>query len=314
MQVISDIGRIKGQLRNSVLAIGIFDGVHLGHRYLLKRALRRAKLLHRPSVVMTFFPHPAHVLRPKNNLPLLVSLKHRLDILGSLGVDFCLVIPFTKQFSSISPRHFINRYLKKNIRPREIFVGHDFRFGKNRAGDGEFLKKHCRDFQCKVSVIPARCSGRHVISSTVIRRLIAEGNLESASRLLGRFVSVRGNVVHGDRRGKNLGFPTANLNPIDVVLPPVGIYIVRVSVGGKIYRGVANLGRNPTFKKSKKINIEAHLFDFNRNIYGNEIEVQFVKKIRNEKKFSSISSLIHQIEMDETKARLFFHKFKSRFK
>ena len=303
MKVIYGVSNIKQKFNHAVIAIGVFDGLHRGHQQLIDQAIREAKRIKGTAIVMTFWPHPAHVLRPEIRLPLLVSLPHRLKLLEGMGVDACIVIPFTKFFSRLYPGQFIKDYLVKNIKPAEVFVGYDFRFGKDRLGDLHLFKEIAKTFGFKVNVLQAIKGGTHAISSTRIRELVAQGEFVQAGRLLGRPVSIMGTVYRGDARGKTLGFPTANIDPDGELIPPCGVYAVRVLIDQKKYDGMANIGRRPSFKNDNKITIEAHIFRFQKQIYNKTIIVQFIKKIRNEKFFFSKEQLIHQLRKDEVKSK-----------
>ncbi len=307
MKIINHIEEVHPQYPNPVIAIGVFDGVHRGHQELIRRAVRRARAVKGTAVVLTFWPHPVQVLKPEIHLPLLTSLPHRLQLIEALGVDLCVIIPFTRAFSQLSPQQFIEKYLIKRFKPKDIFVGYDFRFGKNRTGDMKIFRAMGKDHGFHVTTIEAIKGQQSVISSTHIRELIATGQLRRAGQLLGRPVSLMGVVVRGDARGKTLGFPTANINPSFEVLPPSGVYVVNVKVGKIIYHGMANVGRRPSFHKGNgRINIEVHIFNFHKMIYGQSILIEFLRKIRDEKAFNSKEQLIEQLHKDEKKAR---HRF-----
>lgn len=304
MKVIRDLAKNKINFRNAVLAIGVFDGLHRGHQELIRKVIARAREIKGTAVVMTFWPHPVHVLKPEVRLPLLVSLEHRLRLMEDLGVDVCVVIPFTQQFSQLSPKEFIERYLAKKIKPVEVFVGYDFRFGHDRSGGLDLFRQEGEAYGFKVNILDAVKGEHHVISSTRIRELISRGELGRAARLLGRTVSLMGTVCRGDARGKALGFPTANIHLTCEVIPPNGVYAVRVTVGTRKFIGMANIGRRPTFhKEDGRINVEVHIFNFQKKIYGQEIIVEFFRKIRDERMFNSKDQLIGQLKRDERKAR-----------
>jgi riboflavin kinase / FMN adenylyltransferase len=307
MKVIFGLGKITSDLKGCVLAIGIFDGLHLGHQALIKNLVRRAKALNQKSVVLTFAPHPVYVLHPRKYLPYIVSLSYRLKLIEELGVDVCIVHRFTKSFSHLTPEQFIKKYLIGRISPREIYVGDDFHFGRNRRGDVDDFQNAGRIYGFKVDIVSSIKSAKSKISSTHIRHLIQQGQLAEAQKLLGRPVSLLGKVIHGDGRGKNLGFPTVNICTHEEVLPPIGVYAVEVEAGRKKYQGMANVGFRPSFKSpSESIGIEVHIFHFDRDLYGQEILVKFFQKIRNEKKFSSNEALIAQLKEDEHRILTYF--------
>ena len=219
-------------------------------------------------------------------------------------MDGCIVVPFTQRFSQLSPAGFIEEYLVEFVRPREIFVGDDFRFGQNRRGTLDDFQEAGKRYGFHLNVMPSIKGGRGKISSTDIRRYIAEGRLKRAERFLGRSVSLMGVVQKGDGRGKKFGFPTANIYPEKLVLPPLGVYAVRVRIGEKIFYGMANMGRRPSFPAVKpRIYLEVHIFHFRESIYGEEIIVEFARKIRRERTFPSQDCLIEQLKKDEIKAK-----------
>jgi len=304
MKVIYGIGKVKKVFKNAVLAIGVFDGLHIGHQKLIKAAVKRAKSLKGPAIVMTFSPHPVQVLYPDNYLPFIISLPHRLKLIKRLDVMACIVVRFTKRFSQLAAQEFIKRYLIDHINPVEVFVGDDFRFGQNRSGTIEYFKEVGRRYGFKVNGISAVKEGRKKIGSSRIRRLIMEGKISLAKRFLGRNVSIMGKVVKGDGRGKKLSFPTANIHHKNAVIPPVGVYAVYAVIDNKCFKGMANIGRRPSFKKKiNRINVEVHIFNFKRTLYSKEIIIEFVKKIRNERMFTSKEKFIAQLKRDEVKSK-----------
>lgn len=304
MRVIYEIGKVDRTFRHAVLVIGVFDGIHIGHQKLIKAAVNRAKKIKAPAVVMTFFPHPVQVLHPEDSLAFIVSLSHRLQLIEQLGVKACLVVRFTKRFAQLSSDQFIKKYLVDRLRPKEIFVGDDFCFGRKRKGTVAYFKDAGREHGFKVRAVSPVKVGEKKIGSSRIKRLIVNGKLDAAKQFLGRNVSIVGKVVKGDGRGKKLGYPTANISPKNEMILPVGVYAVRVTVGRKTFNGMANVGRRPSFKKNGKyINIETHIFNFNRTLYGKEITIEFIRKIRNEQVFASPSKMIAQLKRDEARAK-----------
>jgi riboflavin kinase/FMN adenylyltransferase len=307
MKVISLNGSSKLRLKKTCAAIGIFDGVHRGHQYLIKQMLTTARRLGAGSIVITFFPHPAHVLRPDLKLGYLTSLDDRFRLLSDLGVAACLVVPFNRSFAKIRPQKFIKDILVKKLGVKAVFVGDDFRFGKDRSGDIVLLQKFASPYGYEMHAVSGFKQGGAIISSTRIRQLVGAGKLNEAARLLGRRVSISGVVVKGSERGKSLGFPTANIDYEADILPPKGVYVVRALLGRKKYPAIANIGTRPSFEKQiSKLYLEVHILDFSKNIYGKRLEVEFLKKVRNEKKFTSPQQLIQQIQKDESFAREYF--------
>ncbi|MDE2231509.1 MAG: bifunctional riboflavin kinase/FAD synthetase [Candidatus Omnitrophica bacterium] len=307
MKIIYLSGPTKLSLKRTCVAIGIFDGVHRGHQYLIRQMLKRAGRLKLRPLVITFFPHPAHVLSSGISLEYITSLKDRLRWLERLGVEAFLVVKFNKSFARMPPQQFISDILIKKLDARAVFVGANFRFGKDRSGGVELFERLAGPYGYEMHAVAPLKQGGEAISSTRIRRSIAEGKLAQAGRLLGRPVSAGGRVVQGSRRGKKLGFPTANVAYEADLLPPRGVYAARVHLGKKEYQAAANIGRRPSFENNAQhLILEVHIFDFSGNIYGRHVEVEFLKKIRNEKKFPSPQHLIRQIQKDEAFARKYF--------
>lgn len=292
------------RLQKSVAAIGIFDGVHRGHKTILKKVLQRAKRLKKKSLVITFHPHPAVVLSPAKIPPLIMSFEHRLGQLEKMGFDACWVIHFTPGAARKGAWWFVRDLLVKKLNISEIWVGKGFRFGRGNSGTVELLKLLGRRYGFSVHELTPVHWDREKISSTRIRRFIENGKLKEAEQLLGHPVSILGTVIRGRRLGKKIGFPTANLNPHHEAIPRPGVYAVKAVHRGRIYDGIVNIGFCPTVKtKNKKISIEAHVLNFRRSLYGEILELSFVKKIRNEKFFPSIKALAEQIQKDIQKTR-----------
>jgi len=310
MKVISLSGLSRLHLKKTCAAIGIFDGVHRGHQYLIQKMLSSARRLHALPIVITFFPHPAHVLRPDVKLGYLTSLQDRFRLLKDLGVAVCLVVRFDRSFARIEPQKFIQDILVKKLDIKAVFVGNDFRFGKDRSGDINLFQKLSLEYGYEMHAVSALKQGREIISSTRIRQLMGAGQLKEAAQLLGRKVSISGIVVKGAKRGKSLGFPTANIAYEADILPPQGVYVVKVLLGKKEHQAIANIGTRPSFEQQiLKLHLEVHILDYSRNIYGKRLEVVFLKKIRNEKKFPSPQALVKQIQKDESFARKYFISF-----
>ena len=296
-------------MKKTVAAIGIFDGVHLGHRRIISAAVRAAKESGGRSIVITFDPHPLKVLRPHKPIPSIMSTVHRVRLIRELGADSCSVIRFTKKFSNLKPREFVKKMLVDKFRVSDLFVGSNFVFGKGNAGDTALLKNLGREYGFKVTVVPMVKVGGKIVSSTTIRNLIIRGNLSEASHMLGRPVTVFGTVVSGAGRGKLLGYPTANINPHHEAIPPSGVYAVRVRLGNKKFGGALFIGHRPTFGEREPV-IEAHIFDFRSVIYGEDIEVAFIKRLRGVRKFNSHEKLVEQIKKDDALARLILSREK----
>ncbi len=299
MQIIEGIPD-KHQLtfKNPVITIGNFDGIHRGHQELINTAKKRAKELQGETIVITFKPHPVKVLCPDCNLKLITPHAEKMEILDKLGVDYTVVIPFSREFASTTAKEFIEKYLIDIFNVKWLVVGYDYHFGKNKEGNIELLRQYGEKYGFGIDVVSEIVVEGFVVSSTAIRKIIKEGRVSFAAKLLGRPYEIKGPVLRGrDRGGKLLGFPTANIDTGDHVIPKEGVYAVRVTVDDKIYKGAANIGYNPTFG-NKELSLEVHILDFNRNIYGKEISVRFERYIREEKKFSGIEELIEQIKRD----------------
>jgi riboflavin kinase / FMN adenylyltransferase len=291
MKIIYGINKIRKQ-RRAVVALGVFDGVHRGHSKILKSVVRQARKIKGISVVLTFWPHP-------QKEESLYSLDHRLRLFRSLGINTCIVVNFNSSFSKISAEAFIKNVLVEKIGPDYIYIGKDFRFGRDAQGDSDLLGKLARIYKFRVKSFSIIRINRKPISSTVIRKLIKKGNLAASEKLLGRRVSVLGSVIKGTKLGRRIGYPTANINPHHEVVPPAGIYAVQIILSGKHYDGICYIGRRPTINpRNKSIQIEVHIFNFKKNIYGKLIEVQFVKLIRGDKKFATLEDLSAQIQKD----------------
>ncbi|MBU1924500.1 MAG: bifunctional riboflavin kinase/FAD synthetase [Candidatus Omnitrophica bacterium] len=301
--------KIRGYPLPRVVAIGTFDGVHKAHRRIIKTAVQKAKIFKGTSIVLTFSPHPAKVTRSSKLPDLITSIAHRLKLIGELGPDICIIVDFDKKFANISASDFVRGILKQKLGASFVVVGENFNFGKKKAGNVAYLKKRQRIFQIKPIVLPAYKKGVKTVSSSQIRNLIRTGKIKQAEAMLGRTFSIIGIVEKGARRGAVLGFATANIQAHQEVLPPGGVYAVRAKVGKKWYRAMLNIGYRPTFYKTNaQMAIEAHIFNFNRKIYGQTIEIQFISRIRKEKMFSNTQDLRKQLLLDKHKIKHIFRR------
>ncbi len=297
MLLITDLNKITTKLTNSIITLGNFDGLHLGHQALIRMVIGRAKEVGGLSLVVTFRPHPLKILAPEKCPPLISIYEEKIKLFEKLGIDVLVKIPFTLSFSSMTPRDFVKNVLCDQLGAKEIFVGYNYRFGKGREGNIQMLRELGKEFGFVVREIEQVSLDGEVISSTRIRGFLKDGDVEHAARLLGRDYAITGVVVKGDGRGKTLGFPTANIASKHAIVPSDGVYAVRLSARDKCYDGVANIGLRPTFAK-KELAIEVHVFDFDEDLYGEEISIYFIKKIREERKFENIEALIGQINSD----------------
>ena len=286
-----------------VVTIGNFDGVHIGHQAIMQRVVSEAQARQGTALVMTFHPHPLTVLRPNSPPAQILSLREKLLRFASLGIQGVFLQRFTLLFSRLTPEEFVQHYLVDAIGAERIVVGHDVSFGRDRTGRAETLERLGRVLGFVVETVgPVTVHGREV-SSTVVRTLLSAGDMRAVAQLLGRPYAVSGRVERGFQRGQDLGFPTANLRPRVDVLLPNGVYAVIADVGAQELPGVANVGVNPTFGGNKRM-IEAHLFDFSADLYGQRLRVRFVERLRGEQKFSSVQELVRQIRADADRARM----------
>ncbi|HOX09082.1 MAG TPA: bifunctional riboflavin kinase/FAD synthetase [Candidatus Omnitrophota bacterium] len=283
-------------------AIGIFDGVHRGHASIISTAAREAAKAGATGMAITFDPHPAKVINPGRKTPSIISTSHRIRLIKGLGIRKCEVIKFDRKFAGISPREFARDILARKYRVAKVFVGSNFVFGKGNSGDARALKSLGNEFGFAVKVVPMVKSAGRDISSTSIRKMITGGDLKGAQRMLGRPVSIFGTVISGRRRGRLLGYPTANIDPHHEAIPPGGIYAVWARVKGRTYGGALFIGAAPTFGE-KEPSIEVHIFGLHEFIYREDIEVIFVKRLRSSRKFKDHSKLIEQIRRDDKDAR-----------
>jgi riboflavin kinase/FMN adenylyltransferase len=290
------------RLLGSVIAIGNFDGVHRGHRAVVEAALQRARGLRRPAAGLTFEPHPRSVLRPGEPLFLLTDAQAKLRLLATSGLDGVLVMTFDKALAALSAEEFITRVLVERLRIAGATIGFDFHFGRNRAGSPAFLAEMGRRLGFPVDIMPPLEDEGRPVSSSVIRAALAAGRVVEAAELLGYPWFVTATVIHGDKRGRDLGYPTANLQLDPACGLKHGIYAVRVGLDGRIHDGVANFGRRPTFGAGAPL-LEVHLFDFSDDLYGRTLDIAFIGWIRAEMRFDGIEDLIRHMDDDSRLAR-----------
>ena len=313
MKLIKNIYDIKSPFKNAVVTIGNFDGVHKGHQAIIHQVIEKAESIEGTSIAITFEPHPIRVLKKNGWPPLITSFEQKIELISHTGIDVLICIQFDEKFASISAHQFVKEILMDRIGMKAIVTGKDYAFGKDRAGDVEFLKKYAVDLGFEVIVanwIPMSYFGSKRISSTQIREVVMSGKVDEAYNLLGRYYEVSGKVVTGrNRGGKLLGFPTANINLQDELCPKTGVYAVIAEFNAKQYKGVANIGYSPTFD-DQIFTVEVHLLDFNQDIYGNHLRVYFISRIRDEIKFSGIEELAQQIKNDIQTARILLSHIK----
>jgi riboflavin kinase/FMN adenylyltransferase len=298
---ISELEHLRGPL---FLAIGVFDGVHLGHQAVISTSAQHAAAAHGTPVVVTFDPHPAKVLRPDSAPHLLTATQHKIALIRALGVGHLLMIRFDAAFAATAPEEFVAQLVSRSKPLREICVGHEWSFGKDRRGNLDLLKKLGEQFHFAVVGIPPVTVNGKVVSSTAIRQAVEKGELENAAEMLGRDYTILGTVTRGDNLGHTIGFPTANLSAHSEQFPPNGVYCAEARIDGTSHRGVINLGYRPTVARGKpERTLEIHLFDFERDLYGQDVEVRFTHYLRAEQKFDGIDALKHQIAADVKRAR-----------
>ncbi|MCJ7596653.1 MAG: bifunctional riboflavin kinase/FAD synthetase [Desulfobacterales bacterium] len=304
MNVIRDLDSLqKNPLLKPVLTIGNFDGVHRGHLDLFEKVKERAKAIGGQSAVMTFEPHPIKVVKPGNGPPLITLTDQKLELIWKAGVEVLICIPFTLEFAAVSAQDFVKDILVDKIGIREIVVGYDYTFGHNREGNIPLLQRMGDTLGFTVHIVGPVQIGDTLVSSTSIRKLVQEGHLQEAKRLLGRDYQIQGTVIRGQNRGARLlGFPTANLELVDELFPKAGVYAVTVVIEGKSHKGVTNIGYNPTFGHNL-LTVETHVLDFSEDLLGKSIKVNFVERLRDERHFENIKALSEQIRQDIQLAR-----------
>lgn len=301
MHVYHQISELSG-LTNSIVTIGTFDGVHLGHQKIIKRLVELKNKQGGEIVVFTFDPHPRKVLFPEQkDLKLITSTSEKCEILKQFGVDHVLVFPFTKEFSQMQANDYISEVIAKGLKTKTLVIGYDHRFGSNREGNIDTLKRFASTYHFNVEEIPAQEINQLNVSSTRIRKAIEEGDIQTANDFLGYSFFITGKVVRGKQLGRTIGYPTANIliGNEDKLIPKIGVYAVNVLIGKQSYKGMLNIGINPTTDTDNTIKTEVNIFDFDQDIYEESIKVEFVKRIRNEKKFANLDELKQGLANDK---------------
>ena len=298
MKIVRGLESITRSYPNTVLTIGNYDGVHLGHQKILNKVVRKADELNGTSMVMTFEPHPIKVLAPEKNIKLLTTAEEKARLIEAMGIDVLLLITFTKEFAGIPPDEFIQDVLSKKLNVKEIIVGANYAFGKNKKGTIELLSKRGRELGFHVTPVPDVQLQDNIVSSSSIRSLLSKGQVHEVSKFLGRAYSIDGTVIKGKGRGKSiLNIPTANITTPVEISPKEGVYAVRAGYKGAILNGVANIGKNPTFGDAD-VSYEVHLFDFSGDLLGQTLRIFFIDRIRNERTFPDAVTLEKQIRED----------------
>ncbi len=303
MEIIKGLEALNKSYPNTVLTIGNFDGVHLGHQKIFSKVVERANEIKGTSMVMTFEPHPVKVLSPEKDIKLLTPFEEKAKLIESTGIDVLLCIKFDKKFANLLPDEFIKDILVNKINAKEIIVGSNYTFGKGKKGNVDILRRRSKKFGFNIRVVRYAKVKGIIVSSSNVRNLLIRGDVNGVSNLLGRAYSIEGTVIRGKGRGKKLlNIPTANITTPVEISPKEGVYAVRVGLNDHIYDGVANIGKNPTFGNSAT-SYEVHLFNFSDNILGKKMRIYFIDRIRNERLFPDIPSLEKQIRSDIERAK-----------
>ena len=288
----------------NIATIGSFDGIHIGHKKILQTLTKIAKKNNGKSILITFWPHPRYVLKKNNDFKLLTSLDEKIKLFEKNKIDILYIVDFSLKFSKVSANKFIENILLEKLKINCLLIGYNNNFGKNREGNIRYLEENNKKFDIDIISIPKQSVEKISISSTKIREYLNDGKISSANRLLGRKYSINGKVVRGNGIGRKINFPTANIE-IDEpkkLLPKSGVYAVEVILNRKIYLGMLNIGYNPTIKNEKK-SIEVNIFEFSEDIYNNKISINFIRRIRNEKKFKNLNELKKQLIIDKKKVK-----------
>jgi riboflavin kinase/FMN adenylyltransferase len=305
MQVVRELESLLEQPRETVLTIGNFDGVHLGHREIFRRVVDRARELNGTSAVVTFEPHPLHLLVPEKAPLRLNTPEEKVRLLAASCIDLLVVLNFDRQLAEMSAERFVSEILVGSLGIKHLIVGYDYAFGRNREGDTHFLKEQAEKYGFTLEVLEPIRAEQQAHSSTAIRQLLQQGRVAEVIGILGRNFTLDGEVVHGEGRGRKLGFPTANLVTRKEILPRDGVYAVKVKWQENYYNGVINIGRRPTFADSAPT-LEIHLLDFQGDLYGERLRIYFVGRLRDEQKFPSVEALQEAVVEDIERARKSF--------
>ncbi len=293
-------------LKPTVLTLGVFDGLHLGHQRIMQTVVERARAVDAVATAITFDPHPRAVLHPESAPPLLQTLDQRLANLEVLGIEQAIVIAFSREFASQLAEVFLKDILHDRLHAKEIYLGKGFEFGRNRGGNIDLLRNMSRELDFIADEVDEVQIRGQRISSSKIRQLLREGRINLARRMLGRPYGVEGVITRGNRRGHTIGFPTANLKPHNRVIPRFGVYASATLIEGSWRKSITNIGVRPTFENDAEPSIETYIFDFDGDLYGDVLRVRFLHRIRDERKFSGIDELKSQIEKDTDRARNYF--------
>src|SRR5947209_10022986 len=294
--------------RPTVLTLGVFDGLHLGHQLIMSTVVERARVCHAVPTVITFDPHPRAVLHPESAPPLLQTFDQKVEAFDVLGIEQTIVIRFTKTFAQIEAENFLRDVVRDRLQAVEVYLGRGFAFGRNREGNIELLRKVSEQLGFRAEEVPeVRLRGQR-ISSSRIRELLVKGRVNLARRMLGRPYGVEGRVVRGAERGRTIGFPTANLRPANRVVPCGGVYVTATLIDGAWRRSITNVGTRPTFESAGEASVETFVMDWGGDLYGDVVRVRFLHRLRDERRFASVEELKRQIVADAARARKYFDR------
>lgn len=309
MRIFNDLSEVQ-KAENTVLTLGTFDGLHLGHKKIIEKLKKKAVSLNCRNFVITFSPHPRNVIGDNNRIKLLTTDEEKIKLFEEFGVENLLIVNFTKEFSQLSSETFFKNFILEKIGLEEIIVGYDHHFGKGRSGDVNTIRKMGIEFGFDVTTVEAFKINNDPVNSTKIRKALSSGDMKTTNSYLGRSYSFNGLVISGDKRGRQLGFPTANIKieGDDKLLPVLGIYAVEFSFDNEVHKGLLSIGIRPTFYNSGDIVPEVYLYDFNRDIYDKKVTVKIIEWIRGEEKFPSAEALIEQMQKDKLKGLEIFKK------
>jgi len=299
-------------LRPTVLTLGVFDGLHIGHQLIMKTVVERARAIGAVPTVITFDPHPRAVLHPESAPPLLQTFDQKVEGFGVLGIEQTIVVRFTKEFSEIGAHDFLREVVKERLHAQEVYLGKGFAFGHDREGNIDLLKRVGKELGFVAGEVPEVSLRNRRVSSSKIRELLARGEVNLARRMLGRPYGVEGRVEHGAERGHQLGFPTANLRPQNRVIPRNGVYVTGTLIDGKWRRSVTNVGVRPTFESAGEPSVETFVMNWSGDLYGDVVRVRFLHRLRDEQKFSSLDDLKRQIGKDVARANNYFSRTSTR--
>ena len=302
MKIFVDFRSIALTKANVAVTVGVFDGVHIGHQTVIQRLISKAKNRDLLAAILIFDPSPVEYFQSSQHKSSLTDRNQKITIFERLGLDLMVMVPFSSSIVRQSADEFLQEVLIRQLRAKAVVSGYDWQFGKGRAGNPRFLKSVGERYGVDIEIVAPRYIDGKPVHSTWIRKEVERGNLNLVANLLGRKYAIAGTVIKGDQRGRKIGFPTVNINTGELVLPPSGVYAIRANFGDRSFEGVLNMGTRPSFD-DQKFQVEAHLFDFNQIVYGQQVEMTLVDKIREERKFSDLDGLTNQIRADIDSAR-----------